>query len=92
MVQCGAAVGGYTSSDGLQYHRSMSQKAQIQAPFTCAGPDVPEDWIDYNGHMNVGYYLIAFDQGTDRFFDFVGVGTDYMKRTNRSTFTLETPP
>ena len=21
-----------------------------------------EDWIDYNGHMNVAYYLLIFDK------------------------------
>ena len=68
----------------------MSSTAPIPAPFTCPGPRVADDWIDYNGHMNVGYYLIAFDQGSDRFFDFVGVGVGYKERTNRSTFTLET--
>ena len=22
-------------------------------------------WIDYNGHMNMGYYLVAYDRATD---------------------------
>ena len=26
---------------------------------------VPAEWTDYNGHMNVGYYVLAFDRGTD---------------------------
>ena len=67
----------------------MSDAPLIQAPFACTGPSVPKDWIDYNGHMNVGYYLIAFDRGTDLFFDFIGVGNAYVQRTNCSTFTLE---
>lgn len=67
----------------------MSSESLIQTPFSCKGPSVPKDWIDYNGHMNVGYYLIAFDQGTDLFFDFIGVGNAYMQSTNCSTFTLE---
>ncbi len=68
----------------------MSNPAKFPAPFACAGFRVLDDWIDYNGHMNVGYYLVAFDQGSDRFFDFIGVGVDYKERTNCSTFTLET--
>ena len=67
----------------------MSALPQIQTPFACDGPLVPQEWIDYNGHMNVGYYLIAFDRGTDQFFNFIGVGFDYKERTNCSTFTLE---
>lgn len=48
------------------------------------------DWIDYNGHMNVGYYNVAFDRATDALFDRLGIGVDYVRSTNRSFFTLET--
>ena len=67
----------------------MLAGSQILSPFACTGPHVPADWIDYNGHMNVGYYLIAFDLGTDQFFDFIGIGREYKEQTNHSTFTLE---
>ena len=30
--------------------------------------EVLEDWIDYNGHMNVAYYTLAFDRAIDLFF------------------------
>lgn len=53
------------------------------------GPSVQPEWIDYNGHMNVAYYLLAFDKVTDLLWDHMGIGLDYVKRTNRSTFTLE---
>lgn len=48
------------------------------------------DWIDYNGHMNVGYYNVAFDRATDALFDRLGIGVDYVRSTSRSFFTLET--
>lgn len=48
------------------------------------------EWIDYNGHMNVGYYNVAFDKATDGLFDHLGMGLDYVKRENKSFFTLET--
>lgn len=47
------------------------------------------DWIDYNGHMNVAYYVLAFDHATDRFLDLLDVGADYVRRTNHSWFVLE---
>ena len=28
---------------------------------------MPPEWIDYNGHMNVAYYVLAFDHATDAF-------------------------
>ena len=46
-------------------------------------------WIDYNGHMNVAYYVLAFDQGVDAFMGFIGITPDYIKRRQASVFTLE---
>jgi len=48
------------------------------------------EWIDYNGHMNVAYYVLAFDKATDEFFDFIDVGVDYVEREEKSFFVLET--
>ena len=45
-------------------------------------------WIDYNGHMNLAYYVLAFDQATDTFHDVLGIGLDYRERLNSSMFTL----
>jgi acyl-CoA thioester hydrolase len=49
---------------------------------------VPE-WIDYNGHMNVAYYVLAFDRATDRLFDYLGIGEAYRRATHHSLFALE---
>ncbi|MEE4192316.1 MAG: thioesterase family protein, partial [Halieaceae bacterium] len=46
-------------------------------------------WIDYNGHMNMGYYLVAFDQvATDGFFDYLGIGLEHKQQVGKSTFSL----
>ena len=56
----------------------------------CPIVEVASEWIDYNGHMNMAYYNVAFDQyGTDHLLDQLGLGLDYVRRTNASTFTLE---
>lgn len=60
------------------------------APLELSGQRVLPEWIDYNGHMNVAYYVLAFDKATDRLFDLLDLGVDYVKRTNNSTFVLET--
>jgi acyl-CoA thioester hydrolase len=49
---------------------------------------VPE-WIDYNGHMNVAYYVLAFDRATDQLFDYLGLGEAYRRATRHSIFALE---
>ena len=47
------------------------------------------EWIDYNGHMNVSYYVLAFDRGVDAFMEFIGVAPAYIEQRRTSTFTLE---
>jgi len=51
---------------------------------------VPASWIDYNGHMNVAYYVLAFDKGTDALLDYLGMDEAYRARAQCSVFTLET--
>lgn len=62
---------------------------KIDAPLQLHRDRVRPEWIDYNGHMNVAYYVLAFDYATDTFFDFLGCGAAYKERTNFSTFSLE---
>jgi acyl-CoA thioester hydrolase len=50
---------------------------------------VSEDWIDFNGHMNVAYYMLIFDHAVDALWDHVGLGSDYRTRTSGTTFTVE---
>jgi acyl-CoA thioester hydrolase len=53
------------------------------------GTVLPE-WIDANGHMNLAYYVVLFDQATDLLYDALGVGNTYRDATGHSTFTAET--
>ncbi len=46
-------------------------------------------WIDYNGHMNVAYYVLMFDRATDALLDRLGLGAAYRRRTDHSLFVLE---
>ena len=70
-------------------------ESQHQAPADEAAPlalhreTVRPEWIDYNGHMNVAYYVLAFDHATDAFFDHIGLDEAYRKRAQASTFALE---
>ena len=50
---------------------------------------VDPSWIDYNGHMNVAYYLLGFDHAVDAMFEFVGLTDAYRREHNVSTFALE---
>jgi len=62
---------------------------EIPAPFTGATAVVLPEWIDYNGHMNVGYYHVAFDVASEPFFEFLGFTPEYRKAHGITTFALE---
>lgn len=67
----------------------MHDADPVPTPFDRYTTEIRPDWIDYNGHMNVAYYVLVFDHATDAFWNYLGIGEDYLKRTNNSTFALE---
>ena len=52
------------------------------------GKVLPE-WIDINNHMNVAYYVLAFDQAVDSLWEQLGITVDHINVTNSSTFAVE---
>src|SRR4029078_114180 len=50
--------------------------------------DILPEWTDQNGHMNVAYYVLAFDRATDSLYNDLGIGWSYFHRTRGSTFSL----
>jgi acyl-CoA thioester hydrolase len=47
------------------------------------------EWVDYNGHMNVAYYVLAFDHATDAFLESIGMDTALRESTGSSVFVAE---
>jgi len=39
--------------------------------------EILREWTDQNGHMNVAYYVLAFDRATDALYDQLGIGWSY---------------
>ena len=46
-------------------------------------------WTDYNGHMNLAFYIHLFDQGWDVLLDKFQMGGNSAKIERRSTFAVE---
>ena len=55
----------------------------------CPERRVESAWIDYNGHMNMAYYHVLFDQALDHVFDDLGIGAAYVASGAGSCFTAE---
>ncbi|MDE0454308.1 MAG: thioesterase family protein [Gammaproteobacteria bacterium] len=49
---------------------------------------VKPEWIDHNGHMNVAFFVLAFDEATDAAYEHWGIGMDYPDSSGCSVFTL----
>ena len=60
-------------------------------PIYLSSQKIIKDWIDYNDHMNVSYYLLIFDKyGADTLNDLFQMGEDSAKKTRKSTMIVET--
>lgn len=50
---------------------------------------VISDWVDYNGHMNVAYYVLVFDHATDVFLQSISMNNELRESTGSSVFVAE---
>ncbi|MGB3246987.1 MAG: thioesterase family protein [Sulfitobacter sp.] len=49
---------------------------------------VRPEWIDFNGHLNMAYYNVLFDNAADELYPMLGFGPDYQK-TGCTTYMAE---
>jgi len=62
---------------------------QIPAPFIGPPIDIKPEWIDFNGHLNAGYYFVVFDDAVGPFMEHVGLGEEHRAEHGVTTFSLE---
>lgn len=62
----------------------------VDAPLSLHTGSIRSEWIDYNGHMNVAFYVLVFDHGTDAFLDYLGMDERYRADTGFTTYVVET--
>ena len=61
------------------------------APIRTRARKVPPEWIDYNGHMNVAYYTLAFDNALDEILDErLGIGESLAREGRFGPMALQT--
>ncbi|MEO5760294.1 MAG: thioesterase family protein [Mesorhizobium sp.] len=61
----------------------------LPAPFVSKPMDIEKDWIDYNGHLNMAYYNVIFDRGSDGAFEEMGMGPNYVRDRRLTIYTAE---
>ena len=62
----------------------------IPAPYQRFEGEVLPEWIDWNNHMNLAFYVVLFDRATDLLFEELGLGLDYRRNEEQGTFVAET--
>ncbi|MEL6335452.1 MAG: thioesterase family protein [Pseudomonadota bacterium] len=60
------------------------------APILTSAQTVLPEWIDYNGHMNVAYYTLAFDRALDEVYDRLGIGPNLIETHGMGPMALQT--
>lgn len=55
----------------------------------CLRVTVPESWADSNGHMNIRWYIVVFDDAGDDLHERIGLTPDFHRRHRTGTMDLE---
>lgn len=50
---------------------------------------IQPEWLDYNDHMNVAYYVLIFDHAGEEVVKNIGLGAEVTKKTGISWMVLE---
>jgi acyl-CoA thioester hydrolase len=66
----------------------MTADGEMSGDEISRGKVLPE-WIDINGHMNVAYYVLAFDLAVDTLWLDFGLSNEHIEVNNSSTFAVE---
>lgn len=61
----------------------------IAAPLSTYRTTVKKEWVDYNHHLNDGYYLVIFSLATDAFMDQIAMDAAARESTKTTIYTLE---
>lgn len=67
----------------------MSDANEEGRGYTVTTGVVKPEWIDINGHMNVAYYVLAFDQAVDVLWAELGITDEYIREVGGTTFAVE---
>ncbi|MBE9398939.1 thioesterase family protein [Pontibacterium sp. N1Y112] len=59
-----------------------------KAPVIYSTP-IKSEWLDYNNHMNVAYYVLIFDHAGEQLVADLGLGEEVTRETDISWMVLE---
>jgi acyl-CoA thioester hydrolase len=58
-------------------------------PLEILATRVRPEWLDYNKHMNAGYYAVAYNEAIKHFLETIGMGESLLRDSVGTAFALE---
>ena len=62
---------------------------KLQNSIPIAKGEVLDDWIDYNDHMNMAFYVQCFEESSDFLLEHLGLGYDYAINQDMGVFVVK---
>jgi acyl-CoA thioester hydrolase len=74
---------------GVEFRLADEMNSAIPAPLALYTDTVRPEWIDYNGHLTDGYYMVYFCLATEAALEYLGFGAAYREQTGATIYTVE---
>jgi acyl-CoA thioester hydrolase len=67
----------------------LQENQKLSLPIKVSQGTVKEDWIDYNGHMNMAYYVQCFEESSDFLLAHMDLGYRYAIEEQKGVFVIK---
>ena len=67
----------------------LEENQKLSTPTKVSQGTVKEDWIDYNGHMNMAYYVQCFEESSDFLLEHMDLGYRYAIEDQKGVFVIK---
>ena len=67
----------------------LEENQKLNLPIKVSQGKVKEDWIDYNGHMNMAYYVQCFEESSDFLLEHMDLGYRYAIEEQKGVFVIK---
>ena len=67
----------------------LKENQKLSLPVKVSKGSVKEDWIDYNGHMNMAYYVQCFEESSDFLLEYMDLGYRYAIEECKGVFVIK---
>ena len=67
----------------------LDQNQKLSLPTKVSKGTVKNDWIDYNGHMNMAYYVQCFVEASDFLLEHMDLGYRYALEEKKGVFVIK---